>query len=69
MQLIHIGPEALLKTGRFFTEKFTEPLCEKGESYEDILSLLQGAGITVDGIEIKEKEIDRLRFPSDMPDE
>lgn len=59
----------IIRHGESFDPGFTASSCEKGESYEDILSLLQGADIAVDGIEIKEKEIDRLRFPSDMPDE
>lgn len=48
---------------------FTASSCEDNEGCADILQFLKNAGIDVDGISIKEKKIDELKFPSDMPDE
>jgi AAA15 family ATPase/GTPase len=48
---------------------FTAESCEKKEECADILKLLQGAGITLDGIEVKDSTIDQLKFPSGMSDD
>lgn len=48
---------------------FTTGTCENEETCKDILGFLQEAGIDVDEIIIKERKLDRLKFPPDMPDE
>lgn len=47
---------------------FTTGNCEDEETCKDILGFLKGAGIDVDEITIKERKLDRLKFPPDMPD-
>ncbi|CAK8725828.1 ATPase AAA-type core domain-containing protein [Candidatus Electrothrix aarhusensis] len=62
-QLVVIGHGEQLGT------EFTAEGCENEENCARILRLLQGAGIEVDEIQVKEKKIDHLNLPADMPDE
>lgn len=55
--------------GDMVERSFTAESCENNEKCQDILVFLREAGIDVDDIAIKERKLDRLRFPSDMPDE
>ncbi|MCI5143765.1 MAG: ATP-binding protein, partial [Candidatus Electrothrix sp. ATG1] len=55
--------------GEQLSFEFTAECCENEEKYPDILRLLQGAGVELDGIEIKESKIDQLKFPHGMPEE
>ncbi|MCI5221541.1 MAG: ATP-binding protein [Candidatus Electrothrix sp. AR4] len=61
--LVFMGDGEQLGTG------FTAEGCENEKKCANILKLLQGAGIKVDGIQVKKKKVDRLNLPSDMPDE
>lgn len=62
-RLVVIGHGELIERG------FTTELCENAEKCQDILKFLKEAGIDVDEITIKERKLDRLKFPSDMPDD
>ncbi len=48
---------------------FTNELCENEEKCQDVFKFLKEAGIDVDGITIKERKLDNLKFPSDMHDD
>ncbi|MBU0945014.1 MAG: ATP-binding protein [Proteobacteria bacterium] len=48
---------------------FTVTSCEVKEERNEILTFLKNAGIEVDGIIIKEKNLDDVNFSSGMPDE
>ncbi|PLX48948.1 MAG: ATP-binding protein [Desulfobulbaceae bacterium] len=55
--------------GDLISPVFSADSCEDRESYADILNFLQNADIDVDGIEIKERQIESLPFPKQMPEE
>ncbi len=59
----------IIRHGEQIQRGFTVESCENKEECGDILQFLKGADIDVDGIEIKEKQIDTLKFPSGMQDE
>jgi AAA15 family ATPase/GTPase len=59
----------VVRHGQLFSPEFTVKRCENEEGCTDILRLLQGAGIEVEGIEIKESKINQVKFPADIPDE
>ena len=55
--------------GKRIERDFTTENCEDSEKCRDILHFLQEADIDVDDITIKERTLDTLNFPDDMPDE
>ena len=55
--------------GDLIERAFTIDRCENKEIRDEILHFLRSAGIEVDGIMIKEREFDKLKIPSHMPDE
>ncbi len=57
----------VIRHGQQIGPEFTVKYCENDEKY--ILHFLQEAGIEVEGIEVKEAEINQIKFPDDMPDE
>ncbi len=59
----------IIRHGEDLDPGFTARSCEDERTCTDIIKLLHGAGVEVDEIEVKEKEIDRLKFSSDMHDE
>lgn len=61
--LVVIGHGEVIQRG------FTIESCEDKEECADVLRFLNNAGIEVDGITIKEANIDDAEFPSDMPDD
>jgi len=61
--LVVIGHGELIRRGGTVTS------CEDKEGCAGILQFLKSAGIEVDGITIKERKLDEIRFPSQMPDE
>ncbi len=62
-RLVVIGHGELIRRGGTVTS------CEDKEGCAGILQFLKSAGIEVDGITIKERKLDEIRFPSQMPDE
>lgn len=62
-RLVVVGHGELIRRG------VTATSCEEKEGCADILQFLKSAGIEVDGITIKERKFDEIRFPSHMPDE
>jgi AAA15 family ATPase/GTPase len=48
---------------------FTINSCENKKECDEILQFLKSAGIQVDEIAIKEKKLDNIKFPTDMPNE
>jgi len=62
-RMVIVGHGELI--GRFFTTEH----CEDTEKCKDVLGFLKGAGIDVDDISVKERKIDNLKFPPDMPGE
>lgn len=48
---------------------FTADSCENKEECDEILRFLKSAGVEVDGIAIKEKKFDNIKFPHGMPNE
>lgn len=62
-KLVVIGHGELIERG------FTAENCEDKGTCKDILGFLKGAGIDVDDIAVKERKLDRLRFPPEMPDD
>jgi len=62
-RLIVIGHDDLLRSN------FTIDKCEDNEFRDNILLFLKNAGIGVDGIMIKERKLDQLEIPFDMPDD
>ncbi|MCI5161061.1 MAG: ATP-binding protein [Candidatus Electrothrix sp. AX5] len=59
----------VIKHGQQLGMGFTAESCENKEECAGILKLLQGAGITLDGIEVKDSTVDQLKFPSGMSDD
>jgi hypothetical protein len=59
----------VIRHGKRIGREFTTESCENKDERSDILRFLRNAGIEVDGIEIKERSLDDVEFPSDMPDE
>lgn len=59
----------VIRHGEVIQRDFTIESCEDKKECADIVRFLNNAGIDVDGITIKEGNIDNARFPSDMPDE
>ncbi|XOF35036.1 MAG: AAA family ATPase [Candidatus Electrothrix sp. YB6] len=59
----------VIRHGEQFNPEFTTVTCENEEKCAGVLKLLRGAGIEVDGIEVKESKINQVRLPTNMPDE
>ena len=59
----------VIRHGELIQRGFTIESCEDKEECADILKFLNKAGIEVDGITIKEENIDNATLPSDMPDD
>lgn len=60
---------AIIRHGELIDPNFTVETCEDKKKCGDILEFLKGADIHVDGIEIKERNFDTLKFPSGIPEE
>lgn len=59
----------VISHGELVQRGITVASCEDKEACADILQFLKSAGIEVDGITIKERKLDELKFPFQMPDE
>ncbi len=59
----------VIRHGERITREFTTESCENKDKREKILRFLRNAGIEVDGITIKERSFDNVKFPSDMPED
>lgn len=59
----------VIRHGERIAREFTTASCEAKEERADILNFLINAGIEVDGITIKERNIENVKLPSDMPDD
>lgn len=55
--------------GELISPSFSADSCEDEDCYADILNFLRNADIDVDGIEVKEKKVESLLLPEDMPEE
>lgn len=60
---------AIIRHGQLINPEFTIRTCQDKESCQRILDFMNGADLSIDGIDVTEKKItqEQLKLPSDMP--
>jgi AAA15 family ATPase/GTPase len=59
----------VIEHGELITRDLSADSCENKEGCADILQFLKNGGIDVDGITVKERKFDEIKFPFSVPDE